>query len=244
MAGQEAILAAAGLPRSASSLGSPDSSLPQLIELLNDGNERALAAVRDAGALLGIALSDISNVIDPDTIVLGGNYADLTPWLAQPLEDALANQVMLLPNDARSSSTARRSVPTQPVPRCCCLDHRARPRPARDGRLLLTEAGDRSIVDLWNCSSAMWPWPRLAEHGRGGAGEGRAVFADGEPGIGKPTRSIDSSRARTGARVLLGTCGDLSNSTAAGSNPRSRRTSRRPLEERSAAVPRHEIQTC
>jgi predicted NBD/HSP70 family sugar kinase len=94
MAGQEAILAAAGLPRIASGLGSPDSSLPQLIELLNDGNVRALAAVRDAGALLGIALSDISNVIDPDTIVLGGNYADLTPWLAQPLEDALANQVI------------------------------------------------------------------------------------------------------------------------------------------------------
>ena len=94
MAGQEAILADAGLPRIASSLGRPDSALPQLIELLTGGNDRALAAVHEAGVLLGIALSDIANVIDPETIVLGGNYAELTPWLAQPLNDALSNQVI------------------------------------------------------------------------------------------------------------------------------------------------------
>ena len=34
------------------------------------------------------------NVLDPDTIVLGGAYASIAPWLAGPLGATLATQVM------------------------------------------------------------------------------------------------------------------------------------------------------
>jgi predicted ATPase len=52
-------------------------------------------------------------------------------------------------------------------------------------------------------------------------GDGRVVFVTGEPGIGKSSlvarfrRDVDA-----GARVLLGTCDDLSISAAAGSGSR------------------------
>jgi ABC-2 type transport system ATP-binding protein len=47
-----------------------------------------------AAAALGIALADVVNLIDPDTIVLGGTYASLAPWLVEPLGRALTAQVI------------------------------------------------------------------------------------------------------------------------------------------------------
>jgi predicted NBD/HSP70 family sugar kinase len=94
-AGQEAILAAAGLPTtSATTLGQVDTPLRELLALLGQRNRRAEAAVRSAANALGIGLADVVNVLDPDTIVLGGTYASLAPWLVDPLEDVLARQVI------------------------------------------------------------------------------------------------------------------------------------------------------
>ena len=58
------------------------------------GEREAFALVADAGKALGSALSDVVNVLDADTIVLGGLYATLAPWLAEPLERSLADQVV------------------------------------------------------------------------------------------------------------------------------------------------------
>jgi predicted NBD/HSP70 family sugar kinase len=95
VAGQEAILRAAGLPLSSgTSLGYGESAVPALVDLLEAGDPDALRAVAVAGGAIGSALADVVNVLDADTIVLGGLYATLAPWLAEPLEDNLAEQVV------------------------------------------------------------------------------------------------------------------------------------------------------
>jgi predicted NBD/HSP70 family sugar kinase len=95
VAGQDAILRAAGLPSTtASSLGHVGDPLRELVERLRRGDEAALAAVRDAAAALGVAVAGIVNVIDLDTIILGGTYASLFTWLLEPLQEALQRQVM------------------------------------------------------------------------------------------------------------------------------------------------------
>ena len=95
VAGQEAILRAAGLPStSATRLGQTGNATNELIALLERDDPRAHAAVRRAAEALGIGLAGVVNVLDPDTIVLGGVYAPLAPWLAEPLAERLATQVM------------------------------------------------------------------------------------------------------------------------------------------------------
>jgi predicted NBD/HSP70 family sugar kinase len=95
VAGQEAILRAAGLPTApGTSLGDADPALPKLIELLEDADERAVEAVRTAGTALGIVLADVVNILDPDSVVLGGIYAPLERWLVEPLTAALSAQVV------------------------------------------------------------------------------------------------------------------------------------------------------
>jgi predicted NBD/HSP70 family sugar kinase len=91
VAGQEAILRAAGMAAAtATSSGSPDGPLSALVTRLEGGDERALAAVRRAGESLGQALASAVNLLDPDTIVLGGIFSGLAPWARPAVEAALA----------------------------------------------------------------------------------------------------------------------------------------------------------
>jgi predicted NBD/HSP70 family sugar kinase len=95
VAGQDAILRAAGLPSTtATTLGHAGNPLRELVERLEQGDERASAAVRAAAAALGIGLAGVVNIIDPDTIILGGTYASLAPWLVEPLKEELLRQVI------------------------------------------------------------------------------------------------------------------------------------------------------
>jgi predicted NBD/HSP70 family sugar kinase len=75
-AGQEAILRAAG----AASLDLLDAT--------------AGPALRDAGTALGIALSGVVNLLDLDTVVLGGSYGPLLPWLRGGIETELRRRVL------------------------------------------------------------------------------------------------------------------------------------------------------
>jgi predicted NBD/HSP70 family sugar kinase len=94
-AGQEAILRGAGLPSTtATSLGGAENPLRELIAMLERDDAKAHASVAAAAAALGVALADVVNLIDPDTIVLGGTYASLATWLVEPLDRALAGQVI------------------------------------------------------------------------------------------------------------------------------------------------------
>ncbi|OIK23258.1 ROK family transcriptional regulator [Streptomyces malaysiense] len=81
-AGQEAVLRAAGLqPR--------EDLVGLLAEHAEKGEEGVREALRDAGTALGIALTGAVNLLDPETVVLGGALAGLSPWLLPSLEAEL-----------------------------------------------------------------------------------------------------------------------------------------------------------
>lgn len=88
--GQEAILRAAGLdPTPATRTGQPDGSIADLLTALDAGRARPLRAVHRAGEALGRGLAGAVNLLDVDTVVLGGIYSSLAPWLAEPFTDSL-----------------------------------------------------------------------------------------------------------------------------------------------------------
>jgi predicted NBD/HSP70 family sugar kinase len=83
-AGKEAMMRAAGLP--------PDAPLGSLVALLADAD-----ADLPAGRALGSALADFVNLFDVSTIVLGGAYTELLPWLRADVEAVLADRVLAAP---------------------------------------------------------------------------------------------------------------------------------------------------
>ncbi|HWL84204.1 MAG TPA: ROK family transcriptional regulator [Polyangiaceae bacterium] len=90
-AGQEAILRAAGLSQvTVTSAASPDGSMSALVARLEAGDAKALAAVKRAGKALGSTLTAVVNLLDPDTIVLGGIFSPLARWAQPAVEKALA----------------------------------------------------------------------------------------------------------------------------------------------------------
>jgi predicted NBD/HSP70 family sugar kinase len=76
---QEVLLRAAGLP------SSTEEPAAQLRSQAEAGDRAVLDALADAGGALGVAAADVVNLIDVDTVVLGGIFAPLTPWLAGPV---------------------------------------------------------------------------------------------------------------------------------------------------------------
>ncbi|MEV0894673.1 ROK family transcriptional regulator [Promicromonospora sp. NPDC050262] len=100
-AGKEAMMRAAGLP--------PDAPLAALVALLTERDAAArggsgvvaragsAAAALPAGRALGSALADFVNLLDVSTIVLGGAYTELLPWLRADVEAVLADRVLAAP---------------------------------------------------------------------------------------------------------------------------------------------------
>jgi len=93
LAGQEAILRAAGLQAAGvrgTGNGNPDGPVGELVRLAGLGDPAALAAIADAGTALGTGISAVLNLVDADTVVLGGLYARLAPWLVPSVEREIA----------------------------------------------------------------------------------------------------------------------------------------------------------
>ncbi|MBE1875257.1 ROK family protein [Myceligenerans sp. TRM 65318] len=88
-AGKEALARAAGL--------AADAPLTDLLALLGAAHSAAPTAVRRAGQALGSALADFVNLVDVHTVVLGGIYTDLLPWLRPEIEAVLAERVLAAP---------------------------------------------------------------------------------------------------------------------------------------------------
>jgi predicted NBD/HSP70 family sugar kinase len=89
-AGQEAILRRAGLdPDVSTSTGRADGPVSVLVDRLAAGDPRALAALEVAGRSLGLATASLVKLVDPDSVVLGGIYAVLAPWLRASFQGAL-----------------------------------------------------------------------------------------------------------------------------------------------------------
>ncbi|MFS4092623.1 ROK family protein [Streptomyces sp. AF1A] len=84
-AGEEAVLRAAGLePR--------EDGVGLLAQRAEQGDDGVRAALHDAGTALGIALTGAVNLLDPETVVLGGALAGLSPWLLPTLEAELTGR--------------------------------------------------------------------------------------------------------------------------------------------------------
>ncbi|MEU9443777.1 ROK family transcriptional regulator [Streptomyces sp. NPDC048304] len=84
-AGEEAVLRAAGLePR--------EDLVGLLAGRAEQGDESVRTALREAGTALGIALTGAVNLLDPETVVLGGALAGLSPWLLPSLETELTSR--------------------------------------------------------------------------------------------------------------------------------------------------------
>ncbi|MGW5639480.1 ROK family protein, partial [Streptomyces sp. NPDC003832] len=81
-AGEEAVLRAAGLERGEDRVG-------LLAGRAAEGDAAVRGALRDAGAALGVALTGAVNLLDPESVVLGGALAGLAPWLLPSLEAEL-----------------------------------------------------------------------------------------------------------------------------------------------------------
>ncbi|MFI6638911.1 ROK family protein [Streptomyces sp. NPDC050504] len=58
------------------------------------GDARAVAAVGEAGRVLGLVLSGAVNLFDPEAVVLGGVYRGLLPWLAPPADGELGGRAV------------------------------------------------------------------------------------------------------------------------------------------------------
>lgn len=90
-AGQEAILAAAGL---AGADLPADTAAARLTELAAAGDPATRTALAEAGRALGIAVAAVVNLLDLDTVVLGGGYALLSPWLRPPVLAEVSRRVL------------------------------------------------------------------------------------------------------------------------------------------------------
>src|SRR4029453_19519895 len=91
---QEAILRAAGLTGEAgTSMGRRGGSVAELLARARGGEPRTLQAIEAAGRGLGVAVAALVTLVDPHTVVLGGLYTLLAPWLREPFSEELAGRV-------------------------------------------------------------------------------------------------------------------------------------------------------
>ncbi|MFD8999516.1 ROK family protein [Streptomyces sp. NPDC059582] len=84
-AGEEAVLRAAGLEPGEDRVG-------LLAGRAAEGDEAVRRALRDAGTAFGVALTGAVNLLDPESVVLGGALSGLAPWLLPSLREELARR--------------------------------------------------------------------------------------------------------------------------------------------------------
>lgn len=85
-AGKDALMAGAGLD--------PLVPVDRLIAELEAGSVAARSAVERAGWALGVALSNVINILDVEEVVLGGIYAPLASHLEGPIAEQVRTRVL------------------------------------------------------------------------------------------------------------------------------------------------------
>lgn len=88
-AGRTALMRGAGL--------GPDAPVEALLDALAGGHPSATAALETAGGALGSALADLINLVDIETVVLGGIYTSLFAHLHAHVDRVLAERVLAAP---------------------------------------------------------------------------------------------------------------------------------------------------
>jgi len=99
LAGQDAMLRAAGLP--------PTARLDALLAALDAGDERATAAVAQAARALAVALANVANVVDVGEVVLGGTFGQLFDRVHDEVAARLEELVIFAPWSPLEVSPAR-----------------------------------------------------------------------------------------------------------------------------------------
>ncbi len=87
--GEEALLRRTGRP-----VDGGRSALAEVLEAADDGDEDVLAALREHGRWLGIGLSGLINVLNPQAVVLGGILGQAHPHLVATMEVELDRRVL------------------------------------------------------------------------------------------------------------------------------------------------------
>jgi predicted NBD/HSP70 family sugar kinase len=91
-ANQEVLLRTAGLDP-----GDPPAALARLAALARAGAPAALMALDEVGSAIGVAAADVVNLLDLDTVILGGIYAPLAPWLTGPVGREITERAITSP---------------------------------------------------------------------------------------------------------------------------------------------------
>jgi predicted NBD/HSP70 family sugar kinase len=95
VAGLEALLEMAGLdPSEAATTTGSGEPVAELAGRARAGDETALAALREAGRWLGIAIASAANLLNFQAVVLGGFFGQLSTWLAAPIGRELESHVL------------------------------------------------------------------------------------------------------------------------------------------------------
>ncbi|MCY7301613.1 MAG: ROK family protein [Thermoleophilia bacterium] len=84
----EAVASGHAADRVAAELYGPAAGAPLLVERARGGDEHARDALAEIGRLLGIAIGSLTNIFDPDVVVVGGGFGAAAAELI--LEPALA----------------------------------------------------------------------------------------------------------------------------------------------------------
>lgn len=106
-AGQEAILRAAGVPADAATSMGGSSAVDRIAGLARAGHPEVRAALAGAGAALGLVVAGAVNLLDVDTVVLGGIYAPLAEWIGPAVAAEVDRRVLgapWAPVEVRASS--------------------------------------------------------------------------------------------------------------------------------------------
>jgi predicted NBD/HSP70 family sugar kinase len=95
VAGLEALLELAGLdPAGATTTAGSGEPVAALASRARAGDESALAALREGGRWLGIAIASAANLLNFQAVVLGGFFGQLSTWLAAPIARELEVHVL------------------------------------------------------------------------------------------------------------------------------------------------------
>jgi predicted NBD/HSP70 family sugar kinase len=95
VAGLEALLEMAGLdPSGATTTAGSGEPVAALASRARAGDEGALAALREGGRWLGLAIASAANLLNFQAVVLGGFFGQLSTWLAAPIARELEVHVL------------------------------------------------------------------------------------------------------------------------------------------------------
>ena len=78
----ETVASGAAVARQLAEQGSPGLGLREIIVAVGDGDPAAVTLVRQAGRLLGVALSGLVNFLNPNAVVIGGALSSLDAYVA------------------------------------------------------------------------------------------------------------------------------------------------------------------